>query len=47
MCGLLLNGVVVFFFFWGGGGGAGAHVWSTLKLRLKLGIVSGVGFTQI
>ena len=34
------------FFFWGGGGGGG-HVWSTLRLRLNLGIVSGVGYTQI
>ena len=37
-------------FFWGvggwGGGGEG-HVWSTLRLRLGLGIVSGVGYTQI
>ena len=34
-----------FFFFGGGGGG---HVWSTLRLRLiRLGIVSGVGYTQI
>ena len=41
MCGLLLNGI---FFFGGGGGG---HVWSTLRLRLRLGIVSGVGYTQI
>ena len=40
MCGLLLNGI----FFFGGGGG---HVWSTLRLRLRLGIVSGVGYTQI
>ena len=32
------------FFFWGGGG----HVWFTLRLRLiRLGIVSGVGYTQI
>ena len=23
------------------------HVWSTLRLRLKLGIVSEVGYTQI
>ena len=42
MCGLLLNGI--FFFFFGGGGG---HIWSTLRLRLGLGIVSGVGYTQI
>ena len=34
MCGLLLNGI--FFFFLGGGGG---HVWSTLRLRLRLGWV--------
>ena len=34
-----------FLFFWGGGGGG--HVWSTLRLRLRLGIVSGVGYTQI
>ena len=39
MCGLLLNGI-----FWGGDGG---HVWSTLRLRLRLGIVSGVGYAQI
>ena len=26
-----------------GGGGGGGHVWSTLRLRLRLGIVSGVG----
>ena len=38
MCGLLLNGI-----FLGGGG----HVWSTLRPRLSLGIVSGVGYTQI
>ena len=44
MCGLLLNGSL-FFFFWGGGGGG--HVWSTLRLRLRLRIVSGVGYTQI
>ena len=30
-------------FFFGGGG----YVWSTLRLRLRLGIVSGVGYTQI
>ena len=37
------------FFFGGGGGvvGGGGHVWSTLRLRLRLGIVSGVGYTQI
>ena len=34
----------IFFFFLGGGGG---HVWSTLRLRLRLGIVSGVGYYQI
>ena len=33
-------------FFWGGGGGGG-HVWATLRLRLRLGIVSGMGYTQI
>ena len=38
MCGLLLNGI-----FFGGGG----HVWSTIRLRLRLGIVLGVGYTQI
>ena len=43
MCGLLLNGI---FFFLGGGGGGG-HVWSTLRPRLRLGIVSGVVYTQI
>ena len=43
MSGLPLNGI---FFFFGGGGGGG-HVWSTLRLRLRLGIVSGVGYTQI
>ena len=32
-----------FFFFLGGGG----HVWSILRLRLRLGIVLGVGYTQI
>ena len=37
LCGLLLNGILFIFFFWGGGG----HVWSTLRLRLRLGIVSG------
>ena len=42
MCGLFLNGI----FFCGGGGGGG-HAWSTLRLRLRLGIVSGVGYTQI
>ena len=34
------------YFFCGGGGGRG-HVWSTLSLRLRLGIVLGVGHTQI
>ena len=29
-------------FFFGGGG----HVWSTLRLRLRLGIVSGVGILK-
>ena len=44
MCGLLL----FFSFFLGGGGeGRGGHVWSTLRLRLRLGIVSGMGYTQI
>ena len=44
VCGLLLNGI----YFWlEGGGGGGGHVWSTLRLRLRLGIVSGVGYTQI
>ena len=43
-CGLLLNGIFFIFFFVGGGGG---HVWSTLRLRLRLEIVSGVGYTQI
>ena len=37
MCGLLLNGI-----FFGGGG----HVWSTLRLRLRLGIVSGCGILK-
>ena len=36
VCGLLLNGV-----------GGGGHVWATLRLRLRLGIVLGVGCTQI
>ena len=36
MCGLLLNGI-----FWGG------HVWATPRLKLRLGIVLGVGYTQI
>ena len=35
------------FFFFGGGGGGRGHVWSTHSLRLRLGIVSGVGHTQI
>ena len=42
VCGLLLN---VFFFLAGGGGGG--HICSTLRLRLGLGIVSMVGYTQI
>ena len=33
------------FFFFLGGGGEG-HVWSTLRLRLRLGIVLGVGYTD-
>ena len=33
-------------FFFGGGGGGG-HVLSSLRLRLRLGIVSGVGYTHI
>ena len=33
--------------FFPGGGGGGGHVWATLRLRLRLGIVSGVGYTQI
>ena len=37
--------LLFFFFLWGGGGGG--HVWPTLRLRLRLGIVSGVGYTQI
>ena len=39
MYGLLLNGI---FFFGGGGVGGGVgggHVWSTLRLRLRLGLV--------
>ena len=43
MCGLLH----FFFFFFLGGGGRGGHVWSTLRLRLRLGIVLGMGYTQI
>ena len=43
MCGWVLNGI-----FGGGGGLEGeGHVWSTLRLRLRLGIVLGVGYTQI
>ena len=38
-------------FFWGGGGGGGGgggHVWSTLRLRLRLGIwFSGMFDTYI
>ena len=37
VCGLLLNWI----FFLGGG-----HVWTTLRLRLRLGIVSGVGLLK-
>ena len=44
MCGLLLNGIF-FFFFWGGGEGGG-HVWSTLRLRLRLRIVQGWGLLK-
>ena len=44
MCGLLLNGLFLFFL---GGGAGGGHVWSTLRLWLKLEIVLGVGYTQI
>ena len=33
-----------FFFFWGGGGGG--HVWSTPRLRLRLGIVLGWGMLK-
>ena len=47
-----------FFFFAGGGRGVwvatkwdffvgGGQVWSTLRLRLRLGIVSKVGYTEI
>ena len=39
MFGLLLNGI-----FFGGWGG---HVWATLRLRLRLGIFSRAGYTQI
>ena len=42
MCGLLLNGII---FFEGEGGGG--HVWATLRLRQRLGIVLGVGYTRI
>ena len=42
MCGLLLNGIC-----FGGGGGEGGHVRFTLRLKLRLGIVQGVGYTQI
>ena len=35
------------FFFFGGGGGWGGHVWATLRLRLRLGIVSGVGLLKV
>ena len=38
------------FFFWGGGGGGGGGevmFGPLLGLRLKLGIVLGVGYTQI
>ena len=44
MCGLQLNGI---FFFWGGGGVEGGHVWSTLRLRLRLGIVLGWGILNL
>ena len=30
-----------FFFFWGGG-----HVWATIRLKLRLGIVSGWGILK-
>ena len=40
MFGLFVNGI----YFFGGGGG---HVWSTFRLRLRLGIASGVGYTQM
>ena len=45
VCGLFLNGIFFFFFF--GGGGGGGHVRSTLRLRLRLSIISWVGYTQI
>ena len=34
-------------FFFEGRGGGGGHFWSTLRRRLRLGIVSGVGYAQI
>ena len=34
-------------FFFLGGGGWGGHVWATLRLRLRLGIVSGVGLLKV
>ena len=34
---------LLFFFFWGGGG----HVSATLRLRIRMGIVSWVGYAQI
>ena len=36
MCGLLLNGTFL-----------GGHIWSTLRLRLRLGIVSGWGILKL
>ena len=45
MCGLLQNGIIYLFLFFFLGGGVD-HVLSTLRLRLRLGIVSGVGHTQ-
>ena len=33
-------------FFLGGGGCWEGHVWSTLRLRLRLGIVFGVGILK-
>ena len=33
-----------FVFFLGGGGG---YVWATLRQRLRLGIVLGVGYTHL
>ena len=42
MCRWVLNGI-----FWGGFFGGEGHVWSTLRLRLRLGIVLEVGYTQI